>query len=157
MTFSNKRGASDLSMASYTDEGTQDADTRADAVAAAALGLSMPMPPLATQQQQQDLTAANNATNTVPAPTASLADISDGAKRLAQELDQYIVARGPTNVAAAAAAPDPGLSDDAIADLQLATARKLREVCSTSSSCGVGSSIMRAVSTRERILSAGFF
>ena len=139
MTFSNKRGASDLSMASYTDEGTQDADTRADAVAAAALGLPMPMPPLATQQQQQqDLTAANNATNTVPAPTASLADISDGAKRLAQELDQYIVARGPTNVAAAPAAPDPGLSDDAIADLQLATARKLREVCS--SSCGVGSS-----------------
>ena len=131
MTFSNKRGASDLSTASYPDEGMKDADARADAIAAAALGL--PMPPLATQRhQQQDLTVANtsnNATNTVPAPTASLADISDGAKRLAQELDQYIVSRSPASVAAAPAAADVNLSDDAIADLQLATARKLREVC----------------------------
>lgn len=62
-----------------------------------------------------------------PAGSASLADISDGAKRLAQELDQYIT-RGPENTSQGDDANGSTLSDDAIADLQLATARKLREV-----------------------------
>lgn len=115
MTFSNKRGASDLSSASYSpDDGINEAD-------AAAAFHSVPDPNSAVN------------VNTTPAPTASLADISEGAKRLAQELDQYIT-RGPGAIAAAAGAiqggssQDVALSDDAIADLQLATARKLREL-----------------------------
>ena len=56
-----------------------------------------------------------------------MADISDGAKRLAQELDQYIT-RGPDKTGQGNAESGSALSDDAIADLQLATARKLREV-----------------------------
>ena len=122
MTASNKRGASDLSMSAYADETLKDAD--AIAATATALGL-----PLDAQQQQQELastSATSASSSTVPATAASLADISDGAKRLAQELDQYIVAKGPKN---ASATVDVGLSDDAVADLQLATARKLREVC----------------------------
>jgi hypothetical protein len=62
-----------------------------------------------------------------PGGTTSLADISDGAKRLAQELDQYIT-RGPDKTAQGDTTAGSALSDDAIADLQLATARKLREV-----------------------------
>lgn len=125
MTFSNKRGASDLTIAAYTDEGLKEADA-----AAAAFNPGLPHMP----HHPQDPTGMST-TNTVPAPTASLADISDGAKRLAQELDQYIT-RGPDVLAAASPSQggsnynkDASLSDDAIADLQLATARKLREVC----------------------------
>ena len=125
MTASNKRGASDLSVSAYAaDETLNDAD----AVAATATALGLPL----DAQQQQELTSTTtnasttSGSSTVPATTASLADISDGAKRLAQELDQYIVAKGPKNTSATV---DVGLSDDAVADLQLATARKLREVC----------------------------
>jgi hypothetical protein len=53
-------------------------------------------------------------------------DITDGAKRLAQELDQYITTG--SKVSTPASGNDLSLSHDAIADLQLATARKLREV-----------------------------
>ncbi|CAB9511997.1 Importin subunit alpha [Seminavis robusta] len=69
--------------------------------------------------------------------TSAITDITDGAKRLAQELDQYIAA-GPNRSAVtgdtaatsstSAAANNATLSNDAIADLQLATARKLREL-----------------------------
>jgi hypothetical protein len=54
-------------------------------------------------------------------------DITDGAKRLAQELDQYITT-GSRLSTPASGHVDLSLSNDAIADLQLATARKLREV-----------------------------
>jgi len=61
---------------------------------------------------------------------ASVAAITDGAKRLAQELDQYI-SKGPEKTSPHGNNADSSaLSDDAIADLQLATARKLREVSS---------------------------
>ena len=62
-----------------------------------------------------------------PSSSATLADISDGAKRLAQELDQYIT-RAPDKAGQDGKHKGSVLSDDAIADLQLATARKLREV-----------------------------
>jgi hypothetical protein len=52
-----------------------------------------------------------------------LVEIKEGAERLAKELDDYLSKDSKTN--------NPGrkepLSDEAVADLQLATARKLRE------------------------------
>lgn len=67
--------------------------------------------------------------NSSAATSSSSAEITDGAKRLAQELDQFIT-RGPEKAfTGGQEAPVNTLSDEAIADLQLATARKLREVC----------------------------
>ena len=74
-----------------------------------------------------DNTAAAQSGDAPAGGTTSLADISDGAKRLAQELDQYIT-RGPEKSGQGDNDKGMALSDDAIADLQLATARKLREV-----------------------------
>jgi hypothetical protein len=58
--------------------------------------------------------------------SALLSEIREGAERLANELDDYL-ARGSDKsfVRDKDALP---LSDEAVADLQLATARKLREV-----------------------------
>jgi hypothetical protein len=58
--------------------------------------------------------------------SALLADIKDGAERLANELDEYL-SRG-SRKAFIPSKDSPPLSDEAVADLQLATARKLREV-----------------------------
>ena len=74
-----------------------------------------------------DKNNSSSAAQDAAAGSTSLADISDGAKRLAQELDQYIT-RGPDKTGQGNAESGSALSDDAIADLQLATARKLREV-----------------------------
>jgi hypothetical protein len=57
---------------------------------------------------------------------ALLAEIKEGAERLANELDVYL-----SKGSGKPFIPDkdaPPLSDEAVADLQLATARKLREV-----------------------------
>ena len=52
------------------------------------------------------------------------AEIRDGAERLANELDEYLVKGAQKSFAG----DSPPLSDEAVADLQLKTARKLREV-----------------------------
>ena len=61
--------------------------------------------------------------------SSSAADISDGAKRLAQELDHYIASGVEKKWGDGNSDNGSALSDDAVADLQLTTARKLREVC----------------------------
>ena len=62
---------------------------------------------------------------------AVLSDIKEGAERLANELDDYI-SNSPNNnndkKPFFRTKDAPPLSDEAVADLQLATARKLREV-----------------------------
>ena len=62
---------------------------------------------------------------------AVLSDIKEGAERLANELDDYI-SNSPNNNNDTKpffrTKDAPPLSDEAVADLQLATARKLREV-----------------------------
>ena len=58
--------------------------------------------------------------------SAVLSEVRDGAQRLATELDEYLSqADSKQSTPSQVGAP---LSDEAIADLQLATARKLREV-----------------------------
>lgn len=58
--------------------------------------------------------------------SALLSEIREGAERLANELDEYLARGGDKSLASGKdAAP---LSDEAVADVQLATARKLREV-----------------------------
>lgn len=60
--------------------------------------------------------------------SSSPVDISDGAKRLAKELDHYIASVPDNEWDHDNTDNGSALSDDAVADLQLATARKLREV-----------------------------
>lgn len=64
--------------------------------------------------------------NSTSSVSSSLSEITDGVKRLAKELDQFIT-RGVEH-SRKIDADSPPMSDDAIADLQLATARKLREL-----------------------------
>ena len=57
-----------------------------------------------------------------------MTDIKDGAERLANELDDYLSRGANKPFFRTRVAPTTPLSDEAVADLQLATARKLREV-----------------------------
>ena len=56
--------------------------------------------------------------------SAEPSEIRDGAERLANELNEYLVKGAQKSFAG----DSPPLSDEAVADLQLKTARKLREV-----------------------------
>lgn len=67
----------------------------------------------------QNLSAASAST--------SPSEITDGAKRLAQELDHFIN-QAPDKALDVDGGSSTALSEDGIADLQLQTARKLREV-----------------------------
>lgn len=58
--------------------------------------------------------------------SALLSEIREGAERLANELDEYLAKGSEKGFVRDKGAPP--LSDEAVADLQLATARKLREV-----------------------------
>ena len=58
--------------------------------------------------------------------SALLSDIREGAERLAEELDNYLAK--DSKKAPIRGKDAPPLSDEQVADLQLATARKLREV-----------------------------
>jgi hypothetical protein len=60
-------------------------------------------------------------------PTAALAEIKEGAERLAKELDEYLK-KSSSSISFNFGNPS-NPSGEAVADLQLATARKLREVC----------------------------
>ena len=60
--------------------------------------------------------------------TTLLSEIKEGAERLANELDEYLSKGSDKPFIPEKDAPP--LSDEAVADLQLATARKLREVSS---------------------------
>lgn len=60
--------------------------------------------------------------------TAALAEIKEGAERLARELDEYLN-KSPNNKKSIFRLDvGPSIPAEAVADLQLATARKLREV-----------------------------
>ena len=65
-----------------------------------------------------------NALNEPKPDSKTLDEIKETTERLASELNDYLTLNETTNIR-----PDfANLSDEAIADIQLATARKLREV-----------------------------
>jgi len=113
MTF-NKRGSSDLTVTSpfAARNGSSGFDVNSDTSGF----LSSASDPSITTGDGQ-------------VPAASLADISDGAMRLAHELDHYINQGSDLSSVTAAPTADKTVSEDDLAYLQLATARKLREVC----------------------------
>ena len=65
--------------------------------------------------------------------SALLSEVRDGAERLATELDVYLAKSSDKSPIHDKGTPP--LSDEAVADLQLATARKLREVSLSISLC----------------------
>ncbi len=60
--------------------------------------------------------------------TAALAEIKEGAERLARELDQYLHRSSNSKKSIFKLDSVSSSPGDAVSDLQLATARKLREV-----------------------------
>ena len=71
--------------------------------------------------------------------TSALAEIREGAERLAMELDEYLSKSSNTKASIFRVDGVSSTPIEAVADLQLATARKLREVCfsffNTDSNC----------------------
>lgn len=61
--------------------------------------------------------------------TAALAEVKEGAERLAKELDEYLKKSSNSSTSLFGKDGTLNTSGEAVADLQLATARKLREVC----------------------------
>lgn len=61
--------------------------------------------------------------------TAALAEVKEGAERLARELNEYLTKSSSNKRNLFGKGGPSSTSGEAVADLQLATARKLREVC----------------------------
>ena len=77
----------------------------------------------------------NNSSSTGNTNNVVSSDVKEGAERLAKELDEYLAKRSSKekqpnkkNQLFIRGTDAPPLSDESVADLQLATARKLREV-----------------------------
>ena len=67
--------------------------------------------------------------------TAALAEVKEGAERLAKELDEYLNKSSNNRRSLFGKDGASNTSGEAVADLQLATARKLREVCCRREAC----------------------
>jgi hypothetical protein len=95
-------------------------------------------PPHPSATTTSSSTSSSSSSSSFAKPGMTKADIMEGAKRLAKELDDFIRngikshhhhPNHNNNMTPFPRLDNAQLSDKAVADLQLATARKLREVC----------------------------
>lgn len=73
--------------------------------------------------------SGNSSSGKTSSGTAALAEVKEGAERLAKELDEYLKKSSNNKLSLFGRDGWSTTSGEAVADLQLATARKLREVC----------------------------
>jgi hypothetical protein len=73
--------------------------------------------------------SGNSSSGKTHSGTAALAEVKEGAERLAKELDEYLRKSSNSKISHFGKDGASTTSGEAVADLQLATARKLREVC----------------------------
>jgi hypothetical protein len=73
-------------------------------------------------------TESTSSSSKVKSGAGTAAEVKEGAEKLARELEEYLNKNSKAKLSLFGKSGNPSTSGEAVADLQLATARKLREV-----------------------------